>query len=98
MEINICHFKSKFYIYFKYPALVNALADDLAGAIQKSIGSTSASAYETILANGVKLNLLTASYDASIIAHAPSLILLEFAAVTEPFLAKTGLRSGIFSF
>lgn len=97
MEIYICHFETKYRKYF-YPALVNALADDLAGAMQKSIGSTSASAYETILANGVNLYLLTASYDARMIAHAPSLILLELAAVTDPFLAKTGLRSGIFSF
>ena len=97
MKINVRHFESKIRLIV-YPALWSALADDLAGAIQKSMGSTSASAYATILAKGVNLYFLSASSEANTIAQAPSLILLELAAVTEPFFANTGFKSGIFSF
>ena len=51
-------------------------------------GSCSASANETILANGFKFSSLTFSAEASIIAEAPSLIVLAFAAVTVPVGVK----------
>jgi len=80
------------------PALSKAILEDLAGAIQKSIGSTSASAELKILARGVAPVSFNFYSLIKIIEQAPSLILEELAAVMVPVLLKAGLNLTIFSF
>jgi hypothetical protein len=66
--------------------------------MQKSIGSTSASAYETILANGFKFSYFTIFSEDKIKAIPASFILDALPAVIVPVLEKTALSYGIFSF
>lgn len=58
--------------------------------MEKSTGSISASAYATILANGLIFKALSLSPDISTTAQAPSLILEALAAVIVPVLEKAG--------
>lgn len=66
--------------------------------MQKSIGSTSESAYDTTLAKGLRPNYLTDFSDAKISATPASFIFEAFPAVIVPVLEKTALNYGIFSF
>lgn len=79
-------------------ALYKAIEHAFDGAMQKSIGSTSASAQDTIRANGVKLKFFTACSEAKIKAHPPSLILEALPAVIVPVFENTGFNVGILSF
>jgi hypothetical protein len=58
--------------------------------MQKSIGSTSVSAYDTTLANGFNPNYLTIFSEAKITAAPASLIFEAFPAVIVPVFEKTG--------
>jgi hypothetical protein len=77
--------------YMLNPVRFSILLQARAGAIPKSMGATPASSYATIRASGLRPLALAAASDIKTNATAPSLILLAFAAVIVPFLAKAGL-------
>lgn len=72
------------------PDLANTLLVAYCGAMEKSTGYISASAYAIILAKGLTFKAFTFSYDIKTMAHAPSLIFEAFAAVIVPVLLKAG--------
>lgn len=78
------------------PVFLSKLAVALAGAIAKSTGSTAASSYPIILANGLSPLAYATSSSINTKAAAPSLSFEALAAVIVPVYENAGFNDGNF--